>query len=378
MKSIKNNWAVFVIIGIGILGLAAIYYGNAQAQAVKYDANGYPLFFPHTTIVAEQLNRLVDKDFGNRTGINRLRATKKDSSVFNGYSARLAARFGAAGSAGSPGIATLNSSSLVVQNPAIAKGSPTPASIPISDANGWLDGWINAIADTIINFSDNTTGNANAAMHGYMPKTPGGTGKYLVTGLGNYSSYVPGVGMNGGTVTSVNGTDANGFAWSISDPTVDPYLTLKTTPHGMLFSNGTGMSVAVSGTNYQAPITYVENVLSADVTMTNANTYYDGPSISLTAGTWLITSNVTGYTTNANVTAKLWDGSTVLASGELPCVTYANPVTISLSRGVVVASPTTYKVSVSSPASGGKIKAATVHNGAGNNASIITAYKIGP
>lgn len=45
------------------------------------------------------------------------------------------------------GIASLNSSSLVVQNPANATATPTASKIPIADGSGKLDGWITTVLD---------------------------------------------------------------------------------------------------------------------------------------------------------------------------------------------------------------------------------------
>ena len=46
--------------------------------------------------------------------------------------------------AAASGVASLDGSSLVVQNPANATATPTASKIPISDGSGKLDGWINA------------------------------------------------------------------------------------------------------------------------------------------------------------------------------------------------------------------------------------------
>jgi len=66
------------------------------------------------------------------------------------------------------GLASLNSSTLVVQNPANATATPTAGKIPIADGSGKLDGWVTAsgavwgnITGTITNQSDlNTSLNA--------------------------------------------------------------------------------------------------------------------------------------------------------------------------------------------------------------------------
>jgi hypothetical protein len=125
------------------------------------------------------------------------------------------------------------------------------------------------------------------------------------------------------------------------------------------------------------PMTTVQSQLSADVTMTSANTFYDGPSVNLTAGTWLLTGSVevmAGVGVAAsNTTAKLWDGTTVYASGMSACPSDTGQVDISLSAIVSPTSPTSYKISVASQTANYKIAKAAQVNAAGNNASYLQA-----
>jgi uncharacterized protein YodC (DUF2158 family) len=126
-------------------------------------------------------------------------------------------------------------------------------------------------------------------------------------------------------------------------------------------------------------LTYQTNSLSADVALTSANTYYTGPSVTLSAGTWLITGGVTLYGSSGAYTAKLWDGTSVSASRESKTGGGSQAATASLSGVVVIASGTpTWKISAVASSTGGIIKAACPDNGAGTNASTITAVKIAP
>lgn len=133
-------------------------------------------------------------------------------------------------------------------------------------------------------------------------------------------------------------------------------------------------------------LTTAQALLSGDVAMTNANTYYDSVSVSLAAGTWLIISYTTVVpstgVSNAPgpVTMKLWDGTTVLASCEVANYIGASgtapPVTGTLATIRVLGSTTTIKTSCAAVNAGSTIKAAAVDNGAGNNASGIVAVKL--
>lgn len=59
----------------------------------------------------------------------------------------------------------------------------------------------------------------------------------------------------GGSVTSVSVVTANGFAGTVATANSTPAITLTTTITGVLKGNGTAISAAVAGTDYQAPIT---------------------------------------------------------------------------------------------------------------------------
>ena len=119
--------------------------------------------------------------------------------------------------------------------------------------------------------------------------------------------------------------------------------------------------------------------LAADVTMTSANTYYDGATISLAAGTWLLIGTMyvdDPSNTGGTVTAKLWDGTTVSSSAEMYVSGTTTQVSITLSGIVVPTGTTTYKMSAATSQNIHVIRAAAQQNGAGNNANHISAVKI--
>jgi hypothetical protein len=127
-------------------------------------------------------------------------------------------------------------------------------------------------------------------------------------------------------------------------------------------------------------LTSSTNQLSSAVTMTSTNTFYDGPSLSLAAGTWLLLASIyiAPGTATGDVTAKLWDGSAAFASA------FATPggtnlaIQMALSAVVSPGTTTTYKVSAARDGGTGTwtIGAAAGANGAGNNASTLVAIKI--
>lgn len=88
---------------------------------------------------------------------------------------------------------------------------------------------------------------------------------------------------------------------------------------GLTGTVGLGPTLTTSSNNIVTNLTTLTNTLSADVTLaSNGTTYVDGPTVAQgTSGTWLVTSNCTFTDTAASVTpfVKLWDGTTVIASG---------------------------------------------------------------
>lgn len=145
---------------------------------------------------------------------------------------------------------------------------------------------------------------------------------------------------------------------------------------------------AVQGTQGpagQSGVTASEGVLSANVTMTTANTFYDGPTLSLAAGTYVLTASITVKSANATaqrVTAKLWDGTTVYASSEAAApsqgTSTAGYINLLLVGMITLAATTTVKVSATSTAASSVLLATPGDNatGATNTAANLVAMKI--
>lgn len=74
-------------------------------------------------------------------------------------------------------------------------------------------------------------------------------------------------GGGSGTVTSVSVVSANGLAGTVANATTTPAITLSTTVTGVLKGNGTAISAATAGTDYQAPITLTTTGSSGAATL---------------------------------------------------------------------------------------------------------------
>jgi hypothetical protein len=74
--------------------------------------------------------------------------------------------------------------------------------------------------------------------------------------------------------------------------------------------------------------------LGADVALNNTANYFDGPSVAQgTSGTWFVTGTLSVQDTSgaAQIYAKLWDGTTVIASCDMYTPVASGPVIITLS-----------------------------------------------
>jgi hypothetical protein len=115
--------------------------------------------------------------------------------------------------------------------------------------------------------------------------------------------------------------------------------------------------------------------------MTSQDTYYDGPSVSIGAGTWLIFASVTWDGTGHAflATAKLWNGTVVAASCQCDTRGVSGDAgSLTLAAIVTTTGTETWKVSVAAHSGGlTLIKAAATFNGAGNNGSTILAVQVG-
>jgi hypothetical protein len=129
------------------------------------------------------------------------------------------------------------------------------------------------------------------------------------------------------------------------------------------------------------PLTTLTGYLTSNVTMTSANTFYDGPSVTLSAGKWWLVGSVviSAGITSGQATAKLWDGTTAVSSG-ITDYGANGDITMGLSGIVTVTGTPTWKISVAEAAvSSSTIQATPRSNNTGltNTASYLLATLIG-
>lgn len=123
--------------------------------------------------------------------------------------------------------------------------------------------------------------------------------------------------------------------------------------------------------------------LVADVGMPSSDTWYDGPSVTLPAGKYLVNAHMTqirNTTTAEHVYARISDGTNHYASTQMYHASAANTgVSLSLVAIIELEEETTIKLqgATSAGLAGSAMKAAMIANNSGNTATTITAVKVG-
>jgi hypothetical protein len=185
------------------------------------------------------------------------------------------------------------------------------------------------------------------------------------------------IGNTSGTNTGDNAVNSlySGLASSKQDTLVSA-TNIKTINGNTILGSG---DMVISG----GSITGVEASAGADVTMASTNTWYTGATVNLVAGTWLITAHITlnrTTTTAQQYQVRIQNTTDALsyASSQQYQASAANAV-VSMSLTAIITIAGTKDVAIqgcSSVSTNNLIKAATVANGSGNNATKITAIKL--
>ena len=126
-------------------------------------------------------------------------------------------------------------------------------------------------------------------------------------------------GAGAGTVTTVSVTSANGFTGTVATASSTPAITITTSVTGLLKGNATAISAAVSGTDYQAPVSATgilkSNGVSGNVSAATAGTDYQAPITLTTTGSSGAatfssgTLNIPQYTSGASAFSGLSDAA---------------------------------------------------------------------
>lgn len=132
----------------------------------------------------------------------------------------------------------------------------------------------------------------------------------------------------------------------------------------------------------KAPLQTIYNQkATSDVSMTTSGTAYTGTSLTLPVGTYIIFGTITALRSTAAATqysARISDGTTHYASFA-PTITSSTAnanVSATMATTITLSQQTTINIQMTANQSSCTIKAALYTNGAGNNATQLTALKI--
>ena len=198
-----------------------------------------------------------------------------------------------AATAGTDYIAPYSSQSVntVLAAPSGSAGAPTfrlltSADIPSTLGTTAHTGTVTLNASANLIFTGSSSGTitfvagASPANQSYtLPSAfPGVTGYVLSSTTGGVLSWVD---KASGTVTSVSVASANGFTGTVATSTTTPAITITTSITGVLKGNGTAISAAVAGTDYQAPIGTISGIVKGNganaLTAAVSGTDYQAP-----------------------------------------------------------------------------------------------------
>lgn len=133
-------------------------------------------------------------------------------------------------------------------------------------------------ADSSFSATGAAAWNANHSFTGLLDVANGGTGTATpalvaganVTITGTWPNQTIAAASETGTVSSVSVVSANGFAGTVANASTTPAITVSTSITGVLKGNGTAISAASAGTDYQAPITLTTTGTSGAATLVGA------------------------------------------------------------------------------------------------------------
>lgn len=170
-----------------------------------------------------------------------------------------------------------------------------------------------------------------------------------------------------GTITATTNANLTGGVTSVGNAAT---VVTNANLTGLVTSVGNATSLNLSS---------ITNSLANDITITTANTYYDGPSVAQgSTGTWFVSGTVTcadPTSGGGRFAAKLWDGTTLIATGANRVGGSGDLCSISLS-GFLATPAGNLRISVTDTSNSGVGTISSNGTGNSHHDSTITAFRI--
>lgn len=236
-----------------------------------------------------------------------------------------------------------------------------------------------AYSSVIFTLTDAGAGNFASSVTASSIIKSGGTSAQILAADGSVITAGSGISISGGTisataggggtVTSVSVVSANGFAGTVATASTTPAITLTTTITGLLKGNGTAISAAVAGTDYQGASTNLTSLAGLTFASTSFVKMTAAGTFALDTNTYYLASNPNGYTSNSGTVTTVSVASangfagTVATATSTPAITISTTVT-GLLKGngtaVSAAVANTDYLAVASPAYTGTLTTGTL------------------
>ena len=257
---------------------------------------------------------------------------------------------------------TPNGSNASGMYPLIVTGGLSGFGVTAPTSTVQISGGSTTVAPLIINSGTNLATPTNGAIEN--------NGTHLYVTLGGTRYQLDQQSGTGGTVTSVSVVSANGFAGTVATSTTTPAITLTTSITGLLKGNGTAISAATAGTDYQVPLTFSSGLTNA------SNTVTDNLITGLAGGQTVIggtgtTDSLTLQSTNGVGATGALINFKVGNNGGTTAMTIINTGTV----GIGTTSPGTNQLSIVTVGSNGGLNV-TNNGGTGLSVPLINAQNV--